>query len=76
MDLSNLLPLFLQKNGGEGNEKMNTLLRFAQGEKPDMGAVMNMAMQNKKKNAAVGLRPIVSVASYSILGKLCKWVLL
>lgn len=74
MDINSLLPLLMQRNGAAGNN-LNTLLKFAQGEKPDINTVMSMAMETKKKNAATGLRPVIFVASHSILGKLCKWVL-
>lgn len=74
MDMSALLPLFLRKNGGD-NGKMDALFKLAQGEKPDVSTVMQMAMENNRKNAAAGFRPIVRVASYSILGKLCASLL-
>lgn len=76
MDLNALFPLLMQKGAnGADNEKMNALLRFAQGEKPDMTAVMNMAMQNKQKNAPQGLRPVARFTCNSVLGKLCRWAL-
>ncbi|MDE6398661.1 MAG: hypothetical protein K2L51_05010 [Clostridiales bacterium] len=77
MDLNSLLPLLMQKGAnGTGDEKMNTLLRFAQGEKPDLSAVMHMAMQNKQKNAPQGLRPVARFTCNSVLGKLCRWAIL
>lgn len=70
MDLSSVLPLLLGKRGG-ADEKTEALLRMAQGEKPDLNTVMHMAMQQKK--APQGLLPVVSVASYAIVGKLYKY---
>ena len=48
MDLSSILPLLMSKSG-VGGDKMNTLMKFAHGEKPDIGTVMNMAMEQKKQ---------------------------
>ena len=70
MDISSLLPLLMSRSGA-GGEKMNTLLRFAQGEKPDIGTVMNMAMDNRQHGLR-GLGPISEIASDAILGKLTK----
>ena len=70
MDLSSVLPLFLNKRGG-ADDKTEALLRMAQGEKPDLGTVMQMAMQQKK--SPQGLVPVVDIASNGIVGKLYKY---
>lgn len=74
MDISTILPLLMSKASAK-NDKMDTLLKFAQGEKPDVGTVMNMAMANKNRNRFIGLRPVSEIASYEIMGKLAKYFL-
>lgn len=71
MDLSSILPLLMTKSGA-GDNRMNTLMKFAQGEKPDISAVMNMAMDNQKR-AALGLAPIADFTSHEVFGKLAKY---
>lgn len=70
MDLGSILPLLMSKSG-VGGDKMNTLMKFAHGEKPDIGTVMNMAMEQKKQ-APQGLAPVADIASAEIFGKLAK----
>lgn len=67
MDMNALLPLLMRRNGG-GDERMQTLLKLAGGEKPDIGTVMDLAKQQHA--APLGLTPITSLASYTIIGKL------
>lgn len=78
MDINAILPLLMNKmnNGGMGNEKMNALLKLTKGEKPDMGEVMNMAM-NSRNNATkpFGIKEIASFAPTETLGKLIKFFL-
>ncbi|MCI8595543.1 MAG: hypothetical protein HFE35_01830 [Clostridia bacterium] len=78
MDISSILPLLMNKNGsvGAGNDKMNTLLKFAQGEKPDITTVMNMAMANRNNSQKPsGLKAVAAVCSFEILGKLSRYFL-
>lgn len=70
MDVNSLLPFLMNRAGGGNGGNMDALLKMAQGEKPDISTVMDMAMKNQKKAAPVGLSPIIDVASYEILGKL------
>ena len=71
MDLNALLPLLMSKTGAN-SERMNTLFKLAKGEKPDMGTVMNMAMQNRPKNNFFGLKSISGIASDEIMGKIAR----
>ena len=74
MDLNSILPLLMNKLNNGDNEKMNTLLKLTKGEKPDMGEVMNMAM-NSRNNAVkpFGIKEIASFAPTETLGKLIKF---
>lgn len=74
MDIGALLPLLLNKTGTK-NAKMNTLLQMAQGGKPDIGTVMNMAMENRNEKNALGLKAVSEIASHEIMGKLAKYFL-
>lgn len=75
MDIGMLLPLLMGKSDGTNNEKMNSLLKLAQGEKPDINAVMNMAMAQKQKSPYYGLKAVAGIASCEILGKLAGFFL-
>ena len=70
MDMSKLLPLLMSKNGAN-NDRVQTLMKLAGGEKPDVGTVMNMALESRKTRL-IGLKPISEIASYEIMGKLSK----
>lgn len=74
MDISSILPLLMNKNGtgGANNPQMDTLLKFAQGEKPDINSVMNMAMANRNSKKPSGLKAVAPICSFEILGKLTK----
>ncbi len=72
MDINAILPLLMNKAGGK-NEQAQTLMKLAQGEKPDVGTVMNLAMQNRRKSPPPGLKAVASVASCEIFGKLAKF---
>lgn len=74
MDIGSLLPLLIQQKG-VGNERLGALLRMAQGEKPDLGSVMQMAMTNKNRSGPMGLAPVIDIACYEITGKLTKFFL-
>ena len=71
MDIGMLLPLLMGKSGGT-NEKMNSLLKLAQGGKPDLNTVMNMAMSQKQKSPYYGLKAVAGIASCEILGRLTR----
>ena len=64
----------LMGKAGAGNDRLSTLLHLAQGKKPDMDTVMQMAMENRK-HKFVGFAPIADIAPCEIMGKLTKWFL-
>ncbi len=68
MDMSAILPLLLKK---QGDEKMQTLLKMAQGGKPDVSTLMKLA--ENKRPSAQGLKPIAGVAPFSVLGKIAAY---
>ena len=69
MDIQSLFPLLLHQHTGS-DPRLNTLLKLAGGEQPDIGTVLNMA---KERTAPLGLSPLVGLASYAILGKLAAY---
>lgn len=75
MDISKLLPLLMNNQAQGKDERTNALLKLAQGEKPDIGAVMNMAMSGRGKARPMGLKAVCDIASYEIIGKLVKYFL-
>ena len=69
MDMQSLFPLLLQQRAGSDPRKA-ALLKLAEGEKPDLSTVLNMA---RERPAPLGLSPLVDLASYAIIGKLAAY---
>ena len=70
MDMSKILPLLINRSGAQ-NDRVQTLMKLAGGEKPDMNTVMNMALESRKMRL-IGLKPIAEIAPCGIIGKLTK----
>ena len=68
MDMQSIFPLLLQQRSGS-DPRMQTLLKLAGGQQPDLSTVLNMA----KSSAPLGLKPLVDLASYAIIGKLAAY---
>ena len=69
MDIRSILPLLLQQRTG-ADTRMQTLLKLAEGETPDINTVLSMA---KERPAPLGLSPLVGLAAYGIIGKLAAY---
>ena len=69
MDMQSIFPLLLQQRSGS-DPRMQPLLKLAGGQQPDVSTVLEMA---KERSAPLGLRPLVDLASYAIIGKLAAY---
>ncbi len=68
MEMRSILPLLMQQNPND--TRMQTLLSLAENKQPDLATVMQLAKSQTKPK---GLRPIIHIAPYAILGKLVAW---
>ncbi len=70
MDISNLIPLIMDKNS---NPTLSTLLNVMSGNKPNVLNVLN-AVKNRKKTADIsGLKPIKDIASDEIFAAMSRY---
>ncbi|MDE7394934.1 MAG: hypothetical protein K2M95_02290 [Clostridiales bacterium] len=70
MDMQSILPLLLQRNT-ESDARMQMLLKLAEGKKPDIGTMLNLA--KPERPAPLGLSPLTALATYGIIGKLASY---